>query len=179
MKRISGWSLGALALFLAAGCSASVDEAATSTSPPVEPVGVHATCIDPCLIRYEVRLPATVTNGTYRPSSEITPLVLDAMRTELATRSDIDVDEGRDPTTSAHALYLAASVPSLVYSSGNLSATVELRVYTYPGLSLLGNITKRVTATGVYPFDKAKENLVISTAATQATRQFITNIGAY
>lgn len=143
----------------------------------MDPVGLHVSCIDPCTTTYEVRLPATVGNGTYRSDAEITKLVLDAMRAKLATRSDIDVDEGRDPTTSANAKQLAASVPSLVYSSsGDLTATVRLLVYTYPGGTLLGGATKRVTMAGVYRINQTKEDLVISTAASQATQWFIDNL---
>lgn len=176
---MSGWALGAIALILGlAGCSASAEDS-TSTAPQVDPVGLHPSCMDPCTIKYEVRLTSTVGNATYRPDSEITPLVLDAIRAKLATRSDIDVDEGRDLTTSSKALRIAASVTSLVYSSGDLTASIQLLVYRNSSGALLGSITKRVTMPGVYAVDENKENLVISTAASLATQQFIDNIAAY
>lgn len=159
------------------GCSGSaVDDAAP---PPVSPAEIGVACTSPCTITYEVRLSGTVSNATYRPTSEIAPLVLDAIRTRLATRSDIDVDEGRDLTTTLDATSLSASVTSLAYSTSGVTASVRLLVYRYRSGALLGSITKNVTVSGAVPFDTAKENQAISTAATVATQTFIDNLATF
>lgn len=169
MKR-SLWLLALLTGLL--GCSSTDD--AGSAVPPIE-TGIQPTCISPCTTRYEVRLPSTVTNGTFRSTADVTTLVLDAMRARLATRSDIDVDEGSDPTTTIGAYRLEAAVPTLVYSAGNLSTTVRLYIYRYWGGALVGEVSYSVTAVDVRP-SRSIEDKVISAAASAATQNFMNTL---
>lgn len=162
-----------VSMLAVAGC-------ATETAPSVEVKDEpHLACTLPCITIHEVRLPATITNQTYRSTSEVTPIVLGAIRDQLHTSSSFDVDEGRDPTTSPNALELLPRLSSISYHDGSLTVAVVLNIFRYPSMSLVGTISQNVTKPGVTPLDVASENQLIDIASTNATERFMDDIASF
>jgi len=180
------WLVGLLMITVSGGCAAptaeeeDVDVTLSTTTPRANPqpgpgpILCPPYCL-PTIPDHEVRILPTITNSTTESTAHVTPIIINAIRAKLANDSNIDVDEGSDPTTSSDALAVRGNLKSVAYLSGNLQVKVELTVFRYPSMSLVGTVPGTLTIGGQSP-NQTAEDTAIRVAAGVATKSFIDHI---
>jgi hypothetical protein len=167
-------------VLLFAGCSAPVAEDEQQAPLPVVGEVEPKNCAPNCPpTNPEVRIHPTINNGTGRPTFLVQPLIIDAIRAELLSHPEIDVDEGNEPTNTNHALEVFGSLGQASFSGTQFTVKCQLTVFTYPGLDLRGSIPKTLINQNVNPRDTATQNSMISMCATLATATFAANVEAF
>lgn len=164
-------------VILLVGCAApDAGEEERAPRPVVAGSITPNDCNPNCLPAHEVRIHATISNYSTRPTAVVTPLIIDAIRAELLAEPDIDVDEGNDPTNTNHALEVFGRLNQTTFVGTTFTVKCSLDVFSYPQLDFRGSINKTITALGVSPRDQATQNNVIATCAKVATDTFIANL---
>ncbi len=127
-----------------------------------------------------------VANKTTRPNDEVEGMVRAAIQTKLlsapmfavAPKGETLVQGGQ--VVAARKLkgfYVIATVEAPIYAGGNLSQAVRLSVLTYPGKSLKGEFSPKLTQTGTPQTDVASETALIKMCTDKAVEDFQKLVG--
>lgn len=136
--------------------------------------------------RYYIAI-GTVADETGRPKGAVESLVRGPMSKALKALDGYALAPASESRAQAEKLlskhpklkgyYLVPRVLKPAYGGGNLKVKMEIAMFTYPGKSLIGSFSVKLTQQGVDDANVDSENGLIQMAAERAISKFSENVG--
>jgi hypothetical protein len=162
---------------------------ATTEKPAADPGG-GAPGEAPALVKgakFYVAI-APVTNNSSRAQADIDKVVAGAVRSKLEGPGQHQLAPSKEPAEAARAVmqkrklkgfYLTLSLDKFNYTGGQLSVTVRMVIFNYPGKAMQGMLSRTAGPQAVSPGDRAGEDAVIQAAVESVLDGFAQNAARF